>query len=183
MKKTFFLTFALLLMAFSAVCAQNTGTAIQELDFTTIGDLFTWGERFVDVYNQLSRYDLIIEADDESEYISAEPVSEEEMYVYGFYFDEKTTELYMIDCFTVLPEDTAPTDALQILDEAYGLTKMDKYQDEELSSFISEFDSGAVFADEDTIIIVAFDEATEDDYASVNLILTDRKYQEGLEEE
>ena len=178
MKKTIILIFALLLIVSSAVCAQDIDTAVSELNATTLRKIFKWGDSFDDINKMLSRYDLEIDADKETMIIYAEPMDEDKAEVYSFYFDDETGDLYMADCYIVMPENIAMADVIQILNDAYHLTDLEKYSDELLELYISDFDGGNFFADKDTIIAVAFSEETDEEYAAAYLAFFDRQYME-----
>ncbi len=124
MKKMIFGLFVFFLMGFAAVRAQAADSSLPELNFGTVSGIFTWGDSFEDVYTRLSRYDMEVQKDDENGFISADSSSGEEQFLYNFYFDDETAVLTMIDCFSVLSEEVALTDVLEMLDEAYGLTEM-----------------------------------------------------------
>ncbi len=177
MKKIIAAIIAVLLMVCSASGAENTA-ALTELNLSTVGGIFNWGDSFGDVNALLSRYDLNIDADEENGIISVMPVSEYEQYSYDFYFNDETAGLSMIDCFSVIDGEISTGDVMLALNEAYGLSEMKKYKDAEFTAYISDFESGAVFADSKTIIAIGFTNETEETYGTVEMLLTDRQYWE-----
>lgn len=177
MKKLFVVMIAVILLTFSAVNAQETET-LPELNFMTVGDIFTWGDQAEDVYNFLSQYPVEIEADEESASISASYESDMEKVTYNFFFDPETEGLYCIQCYTALAEGLDPAAALETLVDTYNLTEVDVYEDENIADIISDYDAGAIVAGDGTIAALAASEETETTYAQIFLMFVDREYWE-----
>lgn len=178
MKKSFIIVLAILLLAFSAVCAQETTTETPELNFTTVGDIFNWGDKAEDVYKFLDQYELDLEIDSESSAIVASSESDEEYFEYIFYFDEETEELFMIQCQAAIAEGIDPTKGLEDLIQTYGLDKAEPYNDKDLAEFIAEYDAGMVVAGDGTIAALAASDETEETKAVIALLFADRVYWE-----
>ncbi len=177
MKKFFVLMLAVLMLTFSAVCAQETVTELPDLTFNTVGAIFSWGNKAEDVYNFLSQYEgLTIEIDSENSMIFASAESEKESFMYSFFFDMDTDELWRLDCDEDIADDIDPVEVVNGLSETYKLQNVEKYEaDEQIAEFVADYDTSAVAADENTIYVLAASPATEEYYASIGLYFIDRK--------
>jgi len=181
MKKFFVLMLAVLMLTFSAVCAQETVTELPDLTFNTVGAIFSWGNKAEDVYNFLSQYEgLTIEIDSENSIIFASAESEKESFMYSFFFDMDTDELWSLDCYATIADDIDPVEVLNSLIETYNLQNVERYEaDESITEYVADFEASAAAADENTIYVLAASSATEENDAEIGLYFYDRKYYEG----
>ena len=178
MKKVLFVMFVVLMLSFTAAFAQETVTELPELNFSTVGDIFGWGDQAEDVYNFLSFYEGDLTADEENYSVSLVMEDETTYTSYDFYFDEETEGLWSFDCAASLPEGADLSTAVADLIKEYGMDQAEPYDDEELNEMISVYDAGAVVAGDKTIVAIATADETEDTYAMVRLYFIDREYYE-----
>ena len=109
MKKIIFVVIAVLLLSFAAVSAQKTTTEEKTLTFSTIGDMISWTTTPEEIYNLLSEYNVEVSVEQDEKYgktISASGESEDEKFMYVFYFDNDTEALWEVECAAMLYDGT-----------------------------------------------------------------------------
>lgn len=180
MKKVLFVVFAVLMLTFAAASAQETAEAEQTLNFSTLGDMFSWDTPAEDVYNTLKEYENFeLEVEEDEKYgktITATAQNDEETFIYVFYFDNDTEKLWEIEAVAVLYDGEQVIPAFQALYEAYGLEKANAYENENLQAYAADFDSAYIAAGDYTIALLAGSEETDESYGKIALVLIDRNY-------
>ncbi len=181
MKKIMLVVLAVLMLTFAAASAQEIAAGEQTLNFVTIGDMFSWDTSAEDIYNQLNAYENFeIEVSTDEKYgniITAISQTDEEYFVYVFYFDENTEKLWEIECVAVLFDGNQVIPAFQALYEAYRLDQADPYENNTaLNNYAADYDSAYIAAGDYTIALLAGSEETELSYGKIALLLIDREY-------
>lgn len=181
MKKTILILIAVLLCAFSVVSAQETVTETDtdELNFNSVGDKFSWGMSGEEVAELLTNYDVEITVEDSEQYgknITAEGESEDEYFVYVFYFDQETEKLFEVECSAAVYNSELLVPAFQTLYQEYGFADAEPYKNEKTDKYTEDFDESYVAAGSGTIAILAAAAETEESYGRISLVLIDREY-------
>ena len=181
MKKIIFVVIAVLLLSFAAVSAQETTTEEKTLTFSTIGDMISWTTTPEEIYNLLSEYNVEVSVEQDEKYgktISASGESEDEKFMYVFYFDNDTEALWEVECAAMLYDGTLIVPVFQSLYEEYGFAEAEPYENESLSAYGESYDESYIVAGDSTIALLAGKAETEETYGQVALVLIDRNYYE-----
>ena len=126
MKKIMLIVLAILLLSFSIASAQETDVEEKTLNFDTIGELISWETTAEEIYELLSEYDVEVEVEQDDEYgktISASKETEDEIFMYVFYFDDETEALWEVECVTAVYDGELLVPAFQGLYESYGFAE------------------------------------------------------------
>ena len=179
MRKIIFVVLAVLLLSFAAVFAQETATEEKTLTFSTIGDIISWTSTPEEIYNLLNEFNVEVSVEQDEKYgktISATGESEDEKFVYVFYFDDDTEALWEVECAAVLYNGELLVPAFQSLYEEYGFADAEPYENEALAAYAEDYDESYIVAGDSTIALLAGKAETEEAYGQIALMLIDKNY-------
>jgi len=183
MKKIMLIVLAILLLSFSIASAQETDVEEKTLNFDTIGELISWETTAEEIYELLSEYDVEVEVEQDDEYgktISASKETEDEIFMYVFYFDDETEALWEVECVTAVYDGELLVPAFQGLYESYGFAESEPYENEKLAEYAADFDESYIVAGDSTIALLGAKAETEEAYGQIALVLINREYFEAL---
>ena len=179
MKKIIFVVLAVFLLSFGVISAQETETEAASLTFATIGDMISWTTTPQEIYDLLKEYDIEVTAEQDDKYgktITAEKESEDEYFMYVFYFDDKTESLWEVECVSALYDGDLVLPAFEQLYNEYGFENAEPYENEILAKYAEDFDASFTAAGDSTIALIAASDETEESYGKVALVLINREY-------
>jgi hypothetical protein len=180
MKKVLFVLFAVLMLTFAAVSAQETAEKEVTLNFSTVGDLISWSTSAEEIYNMLNEYEnVVVELEQDEKYgktISATAETEDEVFSYVFYFDNETEKLWEVECAAAFYNGEQLVPAFQGLYAEYGFENATPYENDTLKKYAADFDESYIVAGDSTIALLAGKAETEESYGLLSLLLIDRNY-------